>query len=86
MSNDFICDPAGVTSNARRIKDYGAVITSGFGRLDRPGWMNGRLRWAGCGWRRGPGPCDDWGRRSGFVVDLLARYIGPDEQAGIVCS
>ena len=84
MSNNLICDPASIASNARRIEDHAAVVALGFGRLHLPGWPSNRF--GRFGWRYRAWPWDGWTRWGGLLVDLPSRYIGPDEQTGIVCS
>jgi hypothetical protein len=84
MSNNLICDFAGIAPDARRIKDHGTVIAAGFLRLTRHVWMSNRF----ClfGWLYLALPCDGWSWRDGLLVDLPPRYIRPHEQTGIVSS
>ncbi len=80
MGNNLLGDLAGVASDSRRIKDYGAMIALRFGRWARRYRINGRFRPRWIIWFRIAGSSRDRHRRSELFVDLLSRCLRPHDQ------
>jgi len=86
MSNNFVRDPAGITTDPRRVENDGAVVSPGLGRLNRARWIRGVLGRGAVGsrWRYSAVVCTNGNRRSGLLINLLSCYLRPHEHAGVV--